>query len=138
MRSSRMHQWVRVAAILAVAVPAIGLAFLAFREGATESGGVSFNRAFHLILGAALVLLFVDFLTAIRRSRGIGMTIALGLGGFVCCLVGAVLSEMFGPPALGLLLAGAATWAMVLVRTMLSGRAEPALRADGQERALDS
>jgi len=125
MSSGRMRQWAQAAAILAVAVPAMGIAVLAFREGAAESGGVSLNQAFHVILASTLVLLFVDFLTAIRRSGSAGMTFALGVGGFICCFVGAVVSEMFGPPALALLLAGAAFWAVVLMRSGSRRRAEP-------------
>ncbi len=116
MSSSRLHQWVQGAAVVAVAVPTFGIAFLVWREVALESGGASLNRMFHLILGAALVLLFADFFTVIRRCGGVGIALALGLGGFIACLAGAVLSEILGPPALALLLLGAVGWAIVLAR----------------------
>lgn len=119
-----VHRWVKVAAIFAVAVPAFGIAFLVLREVAREPGGDALNSAFHLVLGATLVLLFVDFLTAIRRSGDVRMTLALGVGGFACCLAGAVLSEVLGPPALALLLVSAAAWGLVLLRSGSGGRAE--------------
>lgn len=126
-RMSRILPWARAAATVAVAVPSIGIAALVFREVILEPGADSLNTGFHVALGATLVLLFVDFLTAIRRTRGVGISLALGLGGLVCCLAGAILSEMFGPVALALLLAGTAAWGIVLVRSGSGERAEEAL-----------
>ncbi len=134
MRSSRLRLWVQAMAIIAVAVPAVGIASLSLREGVLESGGPSVNSAFHLILGATSVLLLADFWVAIRRTAGVRMSLALGLGGVMACFLGAVLSEVLGPPALAILLAGAAAWGIALIRSGSGKRAELALRADGQNR----
>jgi len=112
MGSNRQHVWVQTAAIVAVAVPAIGMASLAIREGLSEPGGVSVNSAFHLMLGVTLLLVFVDFLVAIRRATKVGVALALGLAGFATSIVGGVLSEMFGPLALAFLFVFAAVWAI--------------------------
>lgn len=116
MPSSRLSRSVRAFSLVAVAAPAIGIALLVLREGALESGGMSVNRVFHPALGAALLLWFADFTVAIRRSDEPRTILALGVAGFVVCLVGAILSEMFGPPALALLLAGGVAWTVVLLR----------------------
>ena len=124
MRSNRLRVWVQAGAIVAVAVPAVGIASLALSEGVLESGGPSVNSAFHLMLGVTIVLLFANFWVAIRRTAGVGMSFALGLGGFVSSVVVAVLSETLGPPALALILVGAVAWAIVLVRSGSGERAE--------------
>ena len=116
MQSSRLNASVRVLALAAVAVPAIGIALLVLREGAMETGDMSLNRVFHLTLGVALLLWFADFLVAIRRAGSTGTALALGMAGFVVCLVGAILTEMLGPPALALFLVGGVSWAAVLLR----------------------
>lgn len=118
MDSSRLRQWVQALAIALVAIPAIGIAALVFREGAFEAPGwASVNGAFHVLLAATLVLVFADFWIAIRRAGGPGMSLALGLGGFIACVVAAGLSELFGPLALALLVVVAAGWAIVLARS---------------------
>ena len=125
MRSSRLRHWVRAAAIVAVAVPAIGIASLALGEGVLESGGLSVNSVFHLMLGVTMVLVFANFWVAIRRTADVGTSFTLGLVGFVACVVGAVLSEILGPPALATILIGALAWAIVLVRSGPGERVEP-------------
>ncbi len=114
MSSSRSLTAAKSAAALAVAVPAIGIAYLALREAIAEPGGVSLNRAFHTALGVAVLLLLADLLIAIRRSRGVGTTLVLGTGGFVAVLVGALLSEFLGPPAVLVLLLIGLGWAVFL------------------------
>ncbi len=129
MRPSRLLGLVQGVALLAVAVPAAGIAFLAFREATLESGGLTLNRVHHLALGVAMLLLLADFLVAVRRVDGSWTTLALGAVGLVVCLAGAIASEVFGPLALALLLVGGVSWALALICPGSGGRAEQARRA---------
>lgn len=113
-RLTAVAQWV---AVLLVSVPALGIAFLSLREGVTEPGGMSLNRAFHVVLGLALLLLLADAFIAIRRSARPELALLMGTGGFLAALGGGVLSEVLGPPALLLLLAGGVIWALALLRS---------------------
>ena len=115
---------VRVVAAVTVAVPAIGLGFLSLREGVTEAPGMPLDRAFHLGLGIALILLLGDFLTAILRSRRVGIVILLGSGGFLLTLMGGVAAEVLGPPVLLLLLVIGIVWACFLALAMRPGVAD--------------
>jgi hypothetical protein len=130
MRSTWPRVFVQGLAVVAVAVPAMGIALLVFREGAAEFGDMPLNRVFHLTLGAALMLLFADLVVTIRRSGSAGAAFAIGAVGFVVCLVGAVLSEMLGPPAVALLVLVGASWAGCLLRAGSGGRAEQPHRRD--------
>lgn len=123
-------RWV---AALLVAIPALGIAFLSLREGMLEPGGMSLNRAFHLMLGLALLLILADALIAIRRSARPEIILLVGSGGFLVAFVGGLFSEVLGPPALALLLVGGVIWAFILQRT--AGR--PGLYARSFEISAD-
>lgn len=90
MRSCRLRGLVQGVAVLAVAAPALGITLLVSREAAMEPGAFTLDRVFHLALGVAMLQLFADFFVAIRRSGGTRITLALGAGGLVVCLIGAI------------------------------------------------
>ncbi|MFU8890800.1 MAG: hypothetical protein ACNA76_03960 [Anaerosomatales bacterium] len=94
--------------------------FLALvREFLTEPGGaaLNLNSVFHLLLALALLVLAVDFSTAILHSGRLEMILLLAMGGFLAVLAGFGLSELLGPPALLLLLVACTVWAAMLVRS---------------------
>jgi Pyruvate/2-oxoacid:ferredoxin oxidoreductase delta subunit len=117
MTSARLLTIVRVLSGCFAAIPAVGLGLLALIEGVIEPGGMSLNRAFHLSLGLCLLVLFSEFAVSMSRSGTIGGILGLGVGGFAVGLSGAILGELFGPPALLALVGTAGVWAVVLART---------------------
>jgi hypothetical protein len=126
-RRTRLLVFVKALAFVLVAAPAVGIAFLVIREGITEPSGMPLDRAFHLGLGVALLLLLADFVVAILRSNRFEIVLLLGTGGFLACLFGGLLAEVLGPPVLLVLLITGVLWAAFLARNPRAARISSAL-----------
>jgi hypothetical protein len=121
--SARLLMAARIAAMVAVSIPAIGIGAVTLWQAAADGDALSLNQRFHLGLGLALLVLFCEFAVAISRSRATSGALLLGAGGFAASVVAAIAVELLGPAALLVLAALTALWA---IRTASSRR-----RADG-------
>lgn len=120
-RPARVLSVLRFVSAVVVAIPAIGLGLATFWQGIAELGGMSLDRVFHMSLGLALLVLFSEFAVSIVRSRESVTIIALGLGGFLAAATSAIVTELFGPPALLILVIAVSVRAVVLARPTLEG-----------------
>ena len=114
-RLSEPSRWAKALAIVAVAVPALGLGVAVLLQAVAEGASLSLNQVFHLVLGLALLGLFAQFTSVIRRSRSGGAALALGGTGLLAAVLGAVVAELFGPPALAGLVILCAVWKLATV-----------------------
>lgn len=107
----------RIAATAAAALPAVGLGLLCIFQGLAEIGTMSVSCAFHLMLGAALLVLFADVAVVIQRARQLGVILLAGVLGFAGAFASATLAEIGGPPVLAMLVFIAVAWAFGISRS---------------------
>lgn len=112
----------RLAATAAAALPAVSVGLLCFSQGISEISRPSVDCAFHLMLGAALLVLFADVALVIKRSSKLSSVLLAGVLGFAGAFAAAVLAEFGGPPVLGVIVLASAAWALVIVRRLPAAR----------------
>lgn len=114
----------RLAATAAAGLPAVGFGLLSLSAGVPHAGGTRVDAVFHLVLGAALLVLFGEAAMAIHRATTLGWVLLFGVGGFVGAFAGVVLAELSGARVLAgfVLLVGAWAFAAALVRHRASQR----------------
>lgn len=106
----------RLAATAAAALPAVGFGLVCLSQGVAELGTRSLDCAFHLMLGASLLVLFADVAVYIQGSRNLGWILLAGVAGFAGSFLAVLLAELGGPPVLGLLILVAGVWALSLTQ----------------------
>jgi len=104
----------RLAATAAAALPAVGFGLLCLFQGFAELGSPSLDCAFHLMLGASLLVLFADVAVFIQRSDDLGKILLAGVLGFAGAFGAVMLAELGGPPVLGVLFVVAGAWALTI------------------------
>lgn len=113
---------VRIAAIAAAALPAVGFGLLCLFQGVAEYAAAPEECVSRLVLGSALLVLFADVAVVINRSRRLEMVLLAGVFGFAGAFMAVKLAEVGGPPVLAALAAIAALWALAIVRRRRVGR----------------
>jgi len=107
----------RIAATTATALPAVSLGVLCLFEGLAAFPAMTADCAFHLVRGAALLVLFADVVVVIQRAQDLGRILLFGVLGFVGAFAAVELAEFGGPPAMTLLVLVAGGWAVAIQRS---------------------
>lgn len=104
---------VRIAATAAAALPAVGVGLLCLFRGIAEVRHPSIHCAVQLVLGAALLVLFVDVAAIIRRADNLGLILFAGVLGFAAAFLASTLAELGSVPSLIALAAVVTLWALL-------------------------
>ncbi|MHB1016977.1 MAG: hypothetical protein ACYC2X_03670 [Coriobacteriia bacterium] len=114
----------RILGVALVAAPALWLAGALAAELLSDLSGPFINTAFHVVLIVAALVAGAEFAASVTRAKHPSVALALGLIGVAAIALGALATEILGPPVLLLLIIAEA---LVAVRLVRSSRHTPGL-----------